>query len=247
MKECLRGRTPAAFRARSGFTLVELLVAVAVIALLVGIVLPALSRARQTARATVCLSRLYSLGQAMQMYVDANDGRFPTVGFAHGGLSDETTAWINVAAAEIGSAAVTRCPTDQSRHWTEPLPGTDRLRQLSYATNYYTTGSVVGREEYVVATRIPRPATTIFWVELAEDGNYAAADHVHPETWFANPRTLATREVQLERHSGRANYGLIDGHVEAMKFEATYQIDRANTQFPRIAWTRNKYDPAAGW
>jgi len=53
---------------RSGFTLIELLVVLAVIALLVSILVPALNRSRQTARAVVCAGNLRQLGFAMQEY-----------------------------------------------------------------------------------------------------------------------------------------------------------------------------------
>lgn len=59
---------------RTAFTLVELLVVTAVIALLVAILLPALSSARKAARATVCLSNLRSLGQAMVLYESDHKG-----------------------------------------------------------------------------------------------------------------------------------------------------------------------------
>ncbi|MEE9403619.1 MAG: type II secretion system protein [Algisphaera sp.] len=53
---------------RSAFTLIDLLVVLSIIALLVGILLPALGRARDAAKSTVCLSHLRTLGQAMGMY-----------------------------------------------------------------------------------------------------------------------------------------------------------------------------------
>jgi len=58
-----------------GFTLIELLVVVAIIALLVAILLPSLSRARERARSAVCLSNLRGIGLAGRMYIgnDNND------------------------------------------------------------------------------------------------------------------------------------------------------------------------------
>ncbi len=59
------------------FTLIELLVVIAIIALLMGILVPALNRARGQGRAVACLSNLKQLGLALQMYADAYNGLFP--------------------------------------------------------------------------------------------------------------------------------------------------------------------------
>lgn len=58
---------------RGAFTLIELLVVIGIIAILVGLVLPSLSKARDNGRTVVCLSRLRELGKGWQMYADEND------------------------------------------------------------------------------------------------------------------------------------------------------------------------------
>jgi len=70
------GRSPFATIA-GGFTLVELLVVVAIIALLLGILLPALGKAREVARSTVCMANLKSVGQGFVTYSTEYRGYLP--------------------------------------------------------------------------------------------------------------------------------------------------------------------------
>ena len=67
-------------RTNSAFTLVELLVVIAIIGILVGLLLPAVQQARESARRTTCLNRLRQLSLAMHNYVSAFD-EYPRNGY----------------------------------------------------------------------------------------------------------------------------------------------------------------------
>ena len=78
--EMLNNRHPSTSRNRhstSGFTLVELLVVIGIIAVLIAILLPSLSKARRAAQAVACMSNLRQVGIGMMQYVNDNRGTLP--------------------------------------------------------------------------------------------------------------------------------------------------------------------------
>ncbi len=68
---------------RTGFTLIELLVVVSIIALLIGLLLPALGKAREHSRAGVCMAHMKHLGYALAFYATDNEGYIPREGVYH--------------------------------------------------------------------------------------------------------------------------------------------------------------------
>lgn len=252
---------------RRGFTLIELLVVMAILGLLISILIPSLSRARKTAKRVVCASNMRGLMQAVHLYANDNGDRLVSAGLSHGGSGNEHAAWINTLKKHYGGdTLIARCPSDRSEHWGLPIPqavtssiddGDEHeddnspssepvFRQTSFGTNYYTVARVGNRGPYNQLTMIRRPTSTIHMVELVEVGPVATSDHVHPETWWSNPENLASEEIELRRHLGKANYSFFDGHVGTHDFETTYAIDNARSSFRKIVWKHNYYDPAIG-
>lgn len=86
-------------RSAKGFTLIELLVVIAIIVVLISILMPSLSRAREQVKTVVCLSNIRQLGMAFHSYAGENQGNFPPVNFYH------------------SSNGPTGSPTDQYYNW----------------------------------------------------------------------------------------------------------------------------------
>lgn len=122
------------------FTLVELLVVIGIIALLVGVLLPVLGKARKDANRTKCLSNLRSMQVAQALYASENRGYLIQAGMAHGGAhAHEELSWFNVLERYGSNKLLPRCPGDESPYWPEgiPVPGTSEFRRTSYGINNF--------------------------------------------------------------------------------------------------------------
>jgi prepilin-type N-terminal cleavage/methylation domain-containing protein/prepilin-type processing-associated H-X9-DG protein len=109
---------------RRGFTLVELLVVIGIIAVLMALLLPSLSRAREYSRKTKCLANLRSLGHAMVMYANQHKDRLPNSNphlTTSIGAPDETTHVLKQLCEQFlgGSVAVFHCPSDSDEELKE--------------------------------------------------------------------------------------------------------------------------------
>jgi prepilin-type N-terminal cleavage/methylation domain-containing protein/prepilin-type processing-associated H-X9-DG protein len=124
-------------RARGiAFSLLELLMVIAIVGILAALLLPVLNRSEEEGRAVACVSNLHQIGLALQMYVDANNNILPTMrdapmdtnAVATNGLPDMDVVLDN----ELVNTNILRCPSD--------FQGIFQLTGSSYSWNSLLNG-----------------------------------------------------------------------------------------------------------
>jgi prepilin-type processing-associated H-X9-DG protein len=104
---------------RAAFSLVELLVVIGIIALLIGILLPAMSRVRQSSKQVTCMANMRTIGQLLLAYANENNGWVYPLGPDDnrrlGGAVDETERWpVRVKGLERYDHPLLFCPSDEN-------------------------------------------------------------------------------------------------------------------------------------
>ena len=90
---------------RQAFTLIELLMVIAILALVVGIILPAIAQARATTKSAICLSQMRQIADGFHMLADANGGKLPGI--------DTDEAWDVLVQDQLGTdETIFVCPAD---------------------------------------------------------------------------------------------------------------------------------------
>ncbi len=157
---------------KTGFTLVELLVVIGIIAILIAILLPALNKARRAAQAVSCLANLRSAGQAMMMWTSENKGEIPGSANTSGKLiwSPANGDAINANYTYNGSpVSITNIPPDSPiaiYDWVQPLSKMMRIK-LTESTNINDRF-----EEYVNLKQFQCPATRDFVLKPFNASNW---------------------------------------------------------------------------
>ncbi|MCK5806322.1 MAG: DUF1559 domain-containing protein [Lentisphaeria bacterium] len=189
---------------RKKFTLIELLVVIAIIAILAAMLLPALSQAREKARAINCTNQLKQLSLSMLLYADTFDEQFPQVlDLSNGTFWTDRLAIVNMSPAD--NHAMYECP---SRTTTVNSRGTDSHYGMTCGFFRQTRGPC-GVDPLKLSI-IRYPTETVLLAESANWPTNPAVDRGHFRTlayghaWAASP------------HAGRRgrNIALVDGHVQ---------------------------------
>lgn len=182
------------------FTLVELLIVISIIAILTAILLPALSKAKESVRQITCTNRIKQLGTAMLLYTNDYDGRFAP---SYGAMGDVDISAPKLLFEYLGVPCNTGYTEwNKVKHLHCPSSSRLSIEAISLGNNYYLCDS------YKI-TQIKKSSLTVLFFDCSGLGHYG--------------NKLDTVEVvslaASRRHSNMANYGMLDNHVERLKRE----------------------------
>jgi prepilin-type N-terminal cleavage/methylation domain-containing protein/prepilin-type processing-associated H-X9-DG protein len=105
------------------FTLIELVVVIAIIAILAGLLLPVLGRTKESGKAAACLSNLHQIGIALQLYVQDNNNHLPYMRDKSLTTTNEYPPPDLVLSNYLGNLNILKCPSDVwSSDKPKPLP-----------------------------------------------------------------------------------------------------------------------------
>ena len=221
------------FTKHRAFTLVELLVVISIIAVLLGILMPALNKARQAGKAITCGSKMRQIGFGVLMYAQDNRDTLPRS--SHSAATYNTLKWAPAIMPYVSSStykgdsdiawktifnSLYRCTCDKRRNKT-----------YSYGKNVWfeldasNSGGKLSGPLYCKLTQIRRQSAVVEFGEITETN---MADHVMAHAWLMGGKP----EIDTTRHGKASNFTFLDGHVQTMAFAKTFdlrkQIDNWN-------------------
>lgn len=222
---------PTRFGTRNGFTLIELLVVIAIIAILAGMLFPAFTMARKSARNVSCQSNLKQLYSAFLMYAQDWDDIFP----CPGGLPGDNTYWaqekggldLYLKNQDMGGKSVYCCPAYEGNwrsKWSQRTYTMNSFLRFPADIPYPAANQYV---QGIACTHVISPGRTILLFEgIPADSSsangegyvYRCGDWTTVRGYHTRPRPhfqLADRPW----HGKKNNYLMCDGHIMSMEPE----------------------------
>ncbi len=198
---------------RSAFTLVEMIVVMAIILLLSAMLFPVLETALGKAEGSSCISNLRSLGMASRMYCDDYDERIVPAMLPH--PLNRQICWDMTLQTYLNNLGLLLCPTDE---YPRQVPGT-LCAPHSYGINLELAevGGYMGSS--LTLSGIEDPVGTILFCELAGQ-RFCTHGVNHDDTGL--------ERVAIDRHGNGSHYTFVDGHTKWLRPEATEQ--------PELLW-----------
>jgi len=235
---------------KKAFTLVELLVVISIIALLLAILMPSLSKAREQGRRVVCLSNTKQLSLAMMVYTEDNAGGLILPRIIKDGVRDEDNVkkygyWVFPPMDKYNNVLSSNYTVEDEKRGIQKghlykylknigvynCPSDKRVQttKLGFRT-FSITNPMNGYESDTwgdVVTKynqIIRPGERIWLVEEPDPRGY------NKGSWAANPRATYWIDPLASWHTGNCNFAFADGH--SMRY--TYEDSRSTAFFKKL-------------